>query len=189
MPDGASPRERRKLVLIAVSPFRIKFKSKDGEVTSKDEVLFQPIPADDFFLFSSKLFFVILSLVSMLAVKFCCIRKVSHYRKRNISLRFTSICWHCGSFPAISVLLRNSTDDTKCLFFFLKTRMDHIHRHIFSLFIPSKERFLFLSIIFCDLESIFSDLDTVKYLYLHCQLIYEVNFFASILLIVWIKYL
>lgn len=70
-----------------------------------------------FFLFSSKLFFVILSLVSMLTIKFCYVRKVSHYRKRNISLRFTSICWHCGSFPTISVLLRNSTDNTKMSFF------------------------------------------------------------------------
>lgn len=61
MPDGASPRERRKLVLIAVSPFRIKFKSKDGEVTSKDEVFFRPIPAHDYFFlfFSSRSLFVI----------------------------------------------------------------------------------------------------------------------------------
>lgn len=49
VPDGASPRERRKLVLIAVSPFRIKFKSKDGEVTSKDEVLFRSKPVHGFF--------------------------------------------------------------------------------------------------------------------------------------------
>lgn len=53
-PDRASPRERRKLVLIAVSPFRIKFKSKEGEVISKDEVLFRSIPAHGYVFFSSR---------------------------------------------------------------------------------------------------------------------------------------
>lgn len=57
---------RRKLVLIAVSPFCFKFKSKVDEVTSKDGVLFLAIFTIYFFksyyhvfLISSILFFVI----------------------------------------------------------------------------------------------------------------------------------
>lgn len=42
MPAGALPRKRRKLVLIAFSPFRIKFKRKVLKFPTKDEALLSP---------------------------------------------------------------------------------------------------------------------------------------------------